>query len=116
MRIDELNIKDEISDLDPKQPLPWDMTEDLIIFMKNESGFYRKHLYPMLLNVQETVQNGGEYNKKDFIPIIEKAIISYVKKYDINRKPEEMMSPAQKMECVTKLLTDEVENFHNGEY
>jgi hypothetical protein len=113
MRINEI---EDIDELDPNAPLPWDMVEDLIAYMKNESGFYRKHLYPMLLNVQEAVANGGEYNKKEFIPLIDTAIKQYVKKYEIDRRPETIMTPAQKMECVDKLLTDEVENFRTGEY
>jgi len=73
-------------------------------------------LYPLLLDVQEVVAGGGKYNKKNFIPIIEIAIKQYVKKFNINRRPETVMSPADKMECVNKLLADEVENLRAGEY
>ena len=113
MRINEI---EDISNLDPGAPLPWDLAEDLISYMKNESGFYRKYLYPLLVDVQEAVANGNEYSKKDFIPIIDIAIKQYVKKFDINRRPENMMTPAEKMECINTLLSDEVENLKAGEY
>jgi|TARA_R110000851_G_scaffold248558_1_gene401079 hypothetical protein len=113
MRINEI---EDVAALDPNAPLPWNMVDDLISYMKNESGFYRKYLYPLLLDVQEAVANGGKYNKKDFIPIIDIAIKQYVKKFDIDRRPETVMSPADKMECVDKLLADEVENLKAGEY
>jgi hypothetical protein len=112
----KLNELDDMTDLDPTQPLPWNMVDDLIVFMQNENSFYRRKLYPMLLKTQETVQNGGKVNKKEFVPIIDAAINAYVKKFDLNRRTEDMMSPAEKMECIDKLLTDEKANFSKGEY
>jgi len=90
----KLNEIDDMTDLDPTQPLPWNMVDDLIVFMKNENSFYRRKLYPMLLNVQETVSNGGKVNKKDFVPIIDDAIKAYVGKFGLNRRPDDMMSPS----------------------
>ena len=106
----------DITDIDPGAPLPWNMVDDLIIFMKNENNFYRRKLYPVLVNVQETLHNGGKFNKRDLIPIIDEAIKAYINKFEINKRPEDMMSPAEKMECIDKLLNDEKENFRNGEY
>lgn len=110
-----VKIKD-FADIDPTGPLPWNVAEDLIVYMKNESDFYRRHLYPMLINVQETVQNGGKFDKKKLLPAIDQAIKEYVKKFEINRRPEDVMTPAEKMECITKLLRDESENFRKGMY
>jgi hypothetical protein len=112
----KLNEIDDMTDLDPNQPLPWNMVDDLIIFMQNENNFYRRKLYPLLLDAQETIQNGGKVNKKDFVPVIDAAINAYVKKFDLNRRTEDMMSPSQKMECIEKLLKDEEDNFRKGEY
>ena len=106
----------DFTDIDPNGPLPWNMVDDLIVYMKNESNFYRKNLYPMLLNVQETVQNGNKFDKKKMIPIIDQAIKEYINKFEIKKRPEDLMTPSEKMECITKLLKDESEFFRKGDY
>lgn len=109
----------EIDQYAPKpedSKLPFDVAEDLIVFMRNDPMFYRRHLYPSLVDVQETVKAGKKFNKRNLIPVIEKAIDSYVKKFNIKKLPEEILSDAEKMDCVSKILKDEAENFRKGEY
>ena len=106
----------EVTDQKLGEELPYDVGQDLIVHMRNEPMFYRKHLYPALIDVQEAVKNGGQYNKKQLLPVIEKAIQSYVNRYGIKKLPEELMSEEEKLDCITKLLADEQENFRSGSY
>ena len=96
--------------------LDWDVVEDLVVFMKNDPYFYRNDVYPCMVNVQETVKHGGKFNKKSMLPIVEKAINEYIKKFDIKKLPEDLMNSSQKMECISKILNDEKENFRKGTY
>jgi hypothetical protein len=106
----------EVTDQKFDEKLPYDVTEDLIIYMRNDPMFYRKHLYPAFIDVQEAVKKGGKYNKRQLIPVIEKAIQGYVNKFNIKKLPEELMSEQEKLECVSRLLADEQENFKKGSY
>ena len=57
-----------------------------------------------------------KYNKRNMIPIIDSAVESYLKKYEINRLPEEFLLNSDKKECISKILNDEIENFRNKVY
>ena len=50
------------------------------------------------------------------IPIVDSAVESYLKKYEINRLPEEFLLNSDKKECISKILNDEIENFRNKVY
>ena len=109
MKIEDLNLK--IGD-----KLPFDVIEDLMVYMQNDPMFYRRHMYPKMIDVQEAVKGGGKVNKKDLIPMIDHAIASYVKKFNINKRPADLLTTEEKMECISKLLKNEVDNFRKGMY
>lgn len=109
MKIEDLNLK--IGD-----KLPYNVVEDLCVFMKNHPDFYRKEVYPRFVEVQDAVQNGGKFNKKSMLPMIEKACQQYVQEYNIKMRPQDLLTDGEKMECVSNLLKAELENFRNKEY
>lgn len=109
MKINELD-----QSLDEK--LPFDVADDLIVYMRNDPMFYRKHLYPKLVDVQQAVKNGGKYNKKSLLPIVERAIQEYIVKYKVKKLPEELLNDGEKMDCINRLLDDEKDNFKKGIY
>lgn len=97
-------------------PLPWDVVEDLMVYMQNEPNFYRRKMYPALLDVQSIVRKGGKFNKKKLVPIVDEAIRSYIKKYEIKKRPEELLNDREKMDCIDRILKNEAENFRKGLY
>jgi len=115
-KINEFFDQDQVQELKIGSQLPYDIVEDLCIFMKQDPGFYRKTLYPALIDVQASVKKGGKYNKKSMLPVIETAIIQYIKKFNIKKRPAELLTDSEKMQCITKLLTNEVESLRKGEY
>lgn len=106
----------EVTDQAIDDKLPYDVAQDLIIYMRNNPMFYRKHLYPALIDVQEAVKSGKQFNKRQLFPVIEKAIQGYVNRYGIKKRPEELMGERDKLDCITRLLNDEQENFRQGTY
>lgn len=104
------------TDMKEDEKLPFDVSEDLIVFMRNDPMFYRKHLYPKLVDVQEAVRNGGKYNKKDLLPVIERAIQEYIAKFNVKKLPEDLLNDSEKMDCINRLLIDEKDNFKKGIY
>jgi hypothetical protein len=106
----------DFSNMDMNENLPWDLVEDLMVFMRNDPAFYRRHMYPMMLNVQEAVKNGGKFSKKEMIPIVDAAVKKYVKKFNIKKRPEDLLADNDKIEIINRILEAEVENFKKGEY
>jgi hypothetical protein len=96
--------------------LPWDVVEDLVVYMRNEPNFYRQKLYPAMLEVQDVVKKGKKFNKRTLMPIVDEAVLSYIKKYNIKKTPGELLSDSEKMQCISKILEDEVENFKKGSF
>ena len=109
MKIDDLNLK--IGD-----KLPFNVVEDIVVYMKNDPDFYRKEVFPNLGGVQEAVLSGGKFNKKNLLPMIEKACESYVQKFDIPKRPADLLSREEKMEAIGILLKGEADAFRNKEY
>lgn len=109
MRAEDIDLK--IGD-----KLPYNVVEDLCVFMKNNPSFYRKELYPQFVKVQDAVQNGGKFNKKSLLPLVDSACQRYVKEYDLPKRPQDLLSKEEKLECISKLLTDEMEAFRKKEY
>jgi len=106
----------EVTDQKLGEQLPYDVAEDLIVYMRNEPMFYRRHLYPALIDVQEAVKNGKKYNKRQLFPVIEKAIQGYINRFSIKKLPEDLMNEQEKLDCISRLLADEQENFKKGSY
>lgn len=106
----------DFSKINPNEPLPWNVAEDLMIFMRNDPAFYRRHLYPSMIDVQEAVRDGGKFNKRKLVPIVDRAIESYVKKFNIKKRTEDLITDSEKLQLIDELLKAEVENFRKGTY
>ncbi len=50
------------------------------------------------------------------LPIVEKAIVEYINKFKIQKRPTELLQDSEKMECISKLLKDETESLRRGDY
>lgn len=116
MKLNEIFDKNAIQDMKIGDQLPYDVVEDLKIFMTQDNDFYRRNVFPRMSEVQKAVQNGGKYDKKILLPVVEKAIIEYLKKFEIKKRPQDFMTDGQKIECISSILKDEMDNFRKGIY
>ena len=114
--LNEIFDKKAIADLKIGEQLPYYVVEDLKIYMTQDNNFYRKHIFPKMSEVQAAVNAGSKYNKKMLLPAVEKAIPEYLQKFDIKKRPEEFMNDSQKLECISSILKDEMDNFREGKY
>jgi len=114
--LNEIFDQKAVADLKIGEELPYDVVEDLKVYITHDNDFYRKNLFPRMAEVQAAVNKGGKYNKKMLLPVIDAAIPEYIKKFDIKKRPEDFMNDGQKMECITSILKDEMDNFRKGTY
>lgn len=97
--------------------LPFDVVDDITIFMRNDPLFYRKEFYPTILKLKDLHNKNKTVNPhKMFGPVIDRACESYCREFKINRRPEELMSLEERKALVTKLFSEEMTNIRKGEY
>lgn len=110
MRINEFTTTDT-------DKLPFDIADDVIVFMKNDPIFYRNKYYPALCGLKQ------EYDKKQiadgekyFGTIVDSAMNTYCKKFQLARKMSELFSVEDRQNIISKITEEEIENIRKGEY
>lgn len=91
------------------QNIDYDPGKDLVIYMQNDPMFYRKHLYPVLIDYENSKKNNQQFNTKSLLPIVGKAINIYCKKYDITQDPKELFTKAIIMQIIQDILNPDVD-------
>ena len=106
----------EFTELD-NNDLKFDVVDDVAIFMRNDPMFYRKEFFPTVLKIKSLNDKKQKINpQKEFGPIVDRACENYCKKFNINRRPEELMSLEERNALVDKLFSEEMTNIRKGEY
>jgi hypothetical protein len=91
------------------QNIDYDPGKDLVIYMQNDPMFYRKHLYPVLIDYEDAKKNNQEFNTRSLLPVVGKAINMYCKKYDIVQDPKELFTKAIISQIIRDILSPETE-------
>lgn len=114
VKINEFFNQDE-----PKSPseMPWNMAEDLIVFMRNDPMFYRKEYYPTMARLSDSFRRGKKFDfAKEITPMLDKAKQTYCKKFKMPRSPESLFTEADNESVCEKLREEEFERIKKGEY
>ena len=107
----------EFHDSSYDDTLPFDVVDDLAIFMRNDPMFYRKTFFPAITKMKSCVKNNEKMNpKKMFGPMIDDACTTYCKKFDIPKRPEELLDDSEKKELIKKLYSEEMTQIRKGAY
>lgn len=107
-----------IEDLETiNKDLPFNVVEDMAIFMRNDPKFYRKSFFPAVMRMKDCHTSGKKFNAvKEFGPMIEKAAVDYCRKFKIERHPNDLMDEQEKQDLMRKLYSEEMTQIRNGEY
>ena len=86
MRIDEFS---NVAEFKPT----FDVVDDLHVYMRNDPMFYRKEYFPMVIKMNDAIQAGSKVNTKEMIiPMINKGVSSYCKKFDLARTSNDIFT------------------------
>ena len=97
--------------------LPFDIVDDMAIYMRNDPQFYRKTFFPAVMKMKSCHDKGTKYNPtKSLLPIIEKAAVDYCKKFKIERRPTDLIDDSEKKDLIQKLYAEEMTNIKKGKY
>ena len=97
--------------------LPFDVVDDLAVFMRNDHMFYRKHFFPAMTKMRDMVNGKKQINpEKHFGPMIDQATKTYCIKFNIPKRPEEIMDDNDRKALLQKPYSEEMTNVRKGIY
>jgi hypothetical protein len=107
-----------IEDLEAiNQDLPYNLVDDIAIYMRNDPTFYRQVFFPAVQKMKEMHHKGEKYNPDaELGPMIKKAATNYCKKFNIPRLPEELVSEDEYRDLVKKIYSEELTNIKKDVY
>jgi hypothetical protein len=108
---------DDILDKELDKKPGYDVEDDLQCYMKDDMNFYRQQYYPTMCKCQDCYNKGEGDKAYGFIlPMIDKGVDSYIKKFDLPYKANDMFSRDERKSLARKIYDEEVEAFKEGEY
>jgi len=113
MGYDEFDI--EVST--DEESLPFDIVEDLHVFMKNDAMFYRRVYFPTMTKIADAIKSKKNINfAKTVQPMIDRAVDIYTKRFDLPASTKEMFKDEDRANLVARIKEEEMENIQQGEY
>ena len=110
MKIVEFTEKDNTK-------LPFDVVEDVIVFMRNDPMFYRKHYYPAFAKIADMTREGKKCNQREMLSdMVECGLSEYVKKYKLAEMPDEIFNQDDRNSCIERIFSEEMTQIQKGEY
>lgn len=109
MRIDEFAQKFD-------DRLPFDVVDDVAIYMRNDPMFYRKQLFPAIMRMKD-LHNAGKSPdpEKCLGEACNQAMESYCQKFKLGRK-ENVFKDDDRDLLIKKLFGEEMTQIKNGAY
>lgn len=99
------------------QELPFDVVDDIHVFMKNDKDFYRKMYYPVIMKIHDAHKSGKNCPSKKMIGnIVKPACGKYCKQYGIPKKADELLSDDQINDLVERIYSEEMAEIRKGGY
>lgn len=97
------------------QELPFDIAEDLNVFMKNDPMFYRRAYFPTMTKIADQIKKKKEVNFASALsPMIDRALEVYCKKFELPHSTK--LSPSDKENLVNRIRDEEMPNIQKGDY
>ena len=110
MRIDEFTQNQE-------SEVPYNLVDDVVVFMRNDPTFYRKKYFPAMATIADSINNNKEIDRDSHLnPLVDSAINTYCKKYNIARSPADIFTLEDRGAIMDLLFSEELENIKKGDY
>ena len=100
-----------------KDELPFDIEDDLAVYMRNDPMFYRKEYYPIVLKMQSAHKNNKSLDPLAlWVPAVQRAIIPYMNKFKIDKNPRDIINKRMIKSIASKIYSDEINHIKSGSY
>jgi hypothetical protein len=109
MKLFELN--------DKREEIPFDVVDDLAIFMRNDPMFYRKTFFPAMADASDKMERGESIDPIVLIkPVVDKGAKHYCNKFIKDKRPEDIFTKEDLDGCCKKIQAEEMPNIKKGMY
>ena len=89
----------------------FDAVNDIIVYMRNNPGFYRREYFPAVLRLKSKKTDA----ETAFGQMVDKAMGAYCHKYELGR-PDNVFKNSDRSAIIKKIYSEESENISKGEY
>jgi hypothetical protein len=97
--------------------LPFDVVEDVVVFMRNDPQFYRKSFFPAFSKVADLHRAGKPIDQNKCLgDMVERALEGYCKKFNVARMPDEIFNNDDRQAIIDRVFSEEMEEIKKGEY
>jgi len=97
--------------------VPFNVVDDLAIFMRNDPMFYRKTFFPAMADASDKIERDESIDPSVFIKlIVNKGVNSYCKKFIKDKRPEDIFTKEDIDGCCKKIQAEEMPNIKKGMY
>ena len=96
--------------------LNFSIVHDLHTHMKNDPMFYRKQYYPTMCGCQDKLQKGESIGPEDLMDMINKGVKHYCNKYDLPKRPDDLLAQEEVLSLAEKIYGEEMESMRKGDY
>jgi hypothetical protein len=99
------------------EDLPFDIVEDLHVFMKNDPTFYRKDYFPTMVAISDQARKTKkvDFNSK-IKPMIGKAVDLYCEKFGLPKSTKELFNDEKESGLIQRIREEEIPRIQQGEY
>jgi len=96
--------------------LPFDIADDVAIYMRNDPMFYRKQLFPAIMQMKDLYDAGKKPDPEECLgEACDRAMESYCKKFKIG-SPQNVFKSNDRDAIIDKLFAEEMTQIRNGVY
>jgi len=89
--------------------LEFDLIDDLIEFINNDTTFYKEVYYPLVQKLRDNYKTGASLKKASFISMVKRAYELYKETYDVDQLPDTLSSDTVHDIC-NKLYQQEIDD------
>ncbi len=99
-----------------KKELPFDVIEDVAIYMRNDPIIYRKSLFPAIMRMKD-IHNSGKspVAERCLGEVVDSAMNSYCEKYKLGSL-ENVFKKGDREAIIQKLFSEELTQIRRGAY
>jgi hypothetical protein len=109
MRIDEFTKPEEAR-------MPFDVVDDLSIFMRNDPMFYRKKMFPCIMQMKDAYGRQENLEPQKLLgPIVDQAMDQYCDKFNLGLR-DKIFKLEDRDEAINKIYGEEMKMIECGAY
>ena len=107
----------ELAGIKQEQELNYDIVDDAHVHMRNDKDFYRQEYFPTMNKMASLHRGSKSFDPKLVVmPMINRGINSYCKKYNIAKMPDEVFKQDHRNALFDKIYSEEIKEIEKGEY